>query len=456
MLGDSNAFTGSNTFAGASTFNGASTFTVNPIITNASPGLIFTDTTALAKSMTILVDGNLVNFRESAGASGSLLTLDLANNRVGIGTATPDTALHVAVTNATSVIHLERNDTTIGTDDIVGRLEIEGQDAGASGICAKLEAIGEGNDGETGWRFSNGIAGAVTETMRLTYLGYLGIGVTEPDAKLHVQDVTGAVQRMTRQATTVTDDDIIGRIEFETQDSSSAGVGAVIQAEAEGSSGEVGLSFQTGTGGSATEKFRINNTGVVMSPNDLHFNCTAAKTIVLDIPVYQDANVGALVLRTGGTAPGVVQIVDEAGANTGIYAVGFAEGEQGSGAIEIPHDYKQGTDLIFHVHWGANDAPTDTDQVEWELTYTLSREGTTLNPVAVITTNDIAYDTQYEWMRSDFPTITGTNFLIGDQFLFTLKRIAAAGDAFAGETLVATIGFHYQVDTLGSRAVGTK
>jgi hypothetical protein len=35
-------------------------------------------------------------------------------------------------------------------------------------------------------------------------------------------------------------------------------------------------------------------------------------------------------------------------------------------------------------------------------------------------------------------------------------RITAAGDAFSGEALVASLGIHYQVDTLGSRQVGTK
>ena len=29
-------------------------------------------------------------------------------------------------------------------------------------------------------------------------------------------------------------------------------------------------------------------------------------------------------------------------------------------------------------------------------------------------------------------------------------------NAFAGEALVATMGFHYQVDTMGSRAITTK
>ena len=65
-------------------------------IANTAPSLTFTDTTASAKSLTIAVDANLAQFRESAGASGSLLTLDLTNNYVGIGTAGPNNKLEVS------------------------------------------------------------------------------------------------------------------------------------------------------------------------------------------------------------------------------------------------------------------------------------------------------------------------------------------------------------------------
>jgi hypothetical protein len=194
----------------------------------------------------------------------------------------------------------------------------------------------------------------------------------------------------------------------------------------------------------------------LVAASDLTVDCGTAKTLVLEVPVYQDCNVGALILKTGGTLPGTVQILDNDGDNTGIYTLGFADGEQGSGVFEIPHDYKEGTDVVFHVHWGSNDAPTGTDQVEWRLIYTIQRDDTTFADSTTVDSNDVAYDTQYEWLRTDVATITGTNIKIGDQFFFTLMRITAAGDAFGGEALVASLGIHYQVDTLGSRLIGTK
>lgn len=74
---------------------GTGIFTDTLTISNSSPTLVLTDTTASAKSLTIKADANIADFRESAGASGSLLALDLFNNRVGIGTASPVGLLHL-------------------------------------------------------------------------------------------------------------------------------------------------------------------------------------------------------------------------------------------------------------------------------------------------------------------------------------------------------------------------
>jgi len=201
----------------------------------------------------------------------------------------------------------------------------------------------------------------------------------------------------------------------------------------------------------------------LVAASDLNIDCGANKTIELQTPVWKDINLGAAMLSLPvATQPDEVQIVDELGANTGIYTWGFAINELVSGVFEMQHDYWEGTDVTFHVHWGGNDAPTGTDYVRWELSYTIVRDDNTINAVTALEV-ETAYDTQYEWLRSSFAAIDGStggvdggNIHIGDQFFFKLKRIAAVGDAYAGDALVATLGLHYQVDTMGSRQIGTK
>jgi len=200
----------------------------------------------------------------------------------------------------------------------------------------------------------------------------------------------------------------------------------------------------------------IINTSLV-GASDLVLTCGTAKTLELTTGVYRDTNVGALALSgPPGLQPGVVNFLDSAGADTDIATYGIAIGEGVSGAFELQHDYKQGTNIVFHIHWQGIAAPGGgTDNVKWQLTYTIARDGAVVAPKTVIV-KESAVTTQYAMNRSDFAAITGTSLLIGDQFLFTLERIAASADDYAGEALLATIGIHYLVDTLGSRQVLVK
>lgn len=84
------------TSAGAVDNNG------NITITNTAPFLLLSDSTGSAKSLKIKADANKAQLRETAGADGSLLVLDLANNRAGVCNATPSATLDVTGTAAIS------------------------------------------------------------------------------------------------------------------------------------------------------------------------------------------------------------------------------------------------------------------------------------------------------------------------------------------------------------------
>jgi len=202
--------------------------------------------------------------------------------------------------------------------------------------------------------------------------------------------------------------------------------------------------------GDGTNKVVISTTG------DLSLNGSAT--------VWNDVNVGAVTLsRPSSSQPDEENFLDEAGADTGITTLAFAIGEKVSGSFEVPHDYKEGSDITFHIHWEGIVAPSGTDNVQWRISYVLMRDDTTLDAVTTIDTADTAIDTQYKSYRSDFGVIDGATkgnngsaILIGDQFLFTLERVAATGDVYNGDALVATVGLHYECDTIGSKTILAK
>lgn len=191
--------------------------------------------------------------------------------------------------------------------------------------------------------------------------------------------------------------------------------------------------------------------------SDWKIDCGTDKTIELQETVYKDINVGASILTlAAANRPTLATFTDETGTDTLITTYSYGVGDLSSGSFELQHDYKEGTDLVFHIHWQGITAPAGgTDNVNWELIYTLARDGQTLDAATTIT-SEVAFTTQYAFARTDFTAITGTNFLIGDQFLFRIRRVAASGDEYGGGSLVATAGIHYEVDTLGSRQIGTK
>ena len=213
------------------------------------------------------------------------------------------------------------------------------------------------------------------------------------------------------------------------------------------------ISVKEITGGDLT----ISGGNIYTPDDDLRVTCGTDKTVVLVETVYKDINIaGYLLTKPVSSAPGIVSFIDEAGADTTIETYGFAVGELVHGGFELQHDYKEGTDLTFHVHWQGIAAPSGTDNVQWRLNYIVMRGGATLDAAVVFDSPDTAIDTQYEVYKTNFAAITGTNFLIEDQFMFTLTRVASTGDAYAGEALIATAGIHYQVDTLGSRTISAK
>ena len=172
---------------------------------------------------------------------------------------------------------------------------------------------------------------------------------------------------------------------------------------------------------------------------------------------YKDINIaGTLLSKPASSAPGTDKFLSTGGVDTTIYTYAFAVDEYVSGGFELQHDYKEGTDLVFHVHWQGIAAPSGTDNVQWRLTYVVCRDGVTLTAATTIDSPDTAIDTQYRCYRTDFGAIVGTNFLIGDQMMFNLYRVASTGDAYAGDALIETAGIHYIVDTVGSRAITTK
>jgi hypothetical protein len=200
----------------------------------------------------------------------------------------------------------------------------------------------------------------------------------------------------------------------------------------------------------------IIDSGAV-NPSDIVIDCGTNKTLELTESVWIDLNfaAGQAQLPTS-SAPGVVTFTDNAAGDTGIATRGFAVGENLSYVLEYNHQCVTNGDMEFHVHVQCDDAPTGNDYIQFQIDYTVTHDGETCAAVTTITSGDVLVDTQYEQVKVAFTALTGINLAVGDQIKLTLSRIAASGDAYAGEAKLCTFGAHVEVDTLGSRQIGAK
>lgn len=170
---------------------------------------------------------------------------------------------------------------------------------------------------------------------------------------------------------------------------------------------------------------------------------------------WNDINISGLSLGTAGASvPDLITV-----ASTNIMVRGFigtgVTVQEGWGSLEILHDYKEGTNIIPHVHWVPETSVAG--DVKWQLEYAWLNRGQTFSTGTTITLTDAAGGTAWVEHRSSFPTITGTGMEIGSRFIFRLFRdpadVADTYDAYAG---LIDFGIHYERDTMGSRGTVTK
>ncbi len=174
--------------------------------------------------------------------------------------------------------------------------------------------------------------------------------------------------------------------------------------------------------------------------------------------VYNDVNFEAYAFKQGVSSPDLIDILG----TTGILGYGFNGNmtmEQLYSGGEILHDYKEGTDLLPHVHWMPT--TTNTGNVEWHMAYSIQNtegSGTAVFP-APTTISGVGGTTGTAWLSkiAALGDIDGTDIKIGAHILFRFYRNpAGANDTYPDDAVVLSVGLHYQVNTLGSREVYTK
>ena len=192
--------------------------------------------------------------------------------------------------------------------------------------------------------------GSVQTRLTIRPDGKIGISEGNPDTQLHIsgnanaQTTAGAginAIRITDTDTSAQSGQVYGEIQFETLDATSAGVAAFITAQGN-SSGAAALKFGTGSGGSATTKMVIHQTGNASLGTEVPNEYSNQTTFTINGSTY-----GRLDLEVAGTLKGSVW------ANTG--GLGL---DAGGNDMEFFTGSSQRLKITTDGRFGFNTTPT--------------------------------------------------------------------------------------------------
>jgi hypothetical protein len=193
--------------------------------------------------------------------------------------------------------------------------------------------------------------------------------------------------------------------------------------------------------GDPTNYFQISPTG--------HVTLNGSAT------TFDDLRVSGLSVKVNASAPDLVAF---APATTNLLVYGFdgaATSEQVYFAIQLPHSYKEGTDITPHVHWTPTTA--DAGNVKWFLEYSWANTSVAFAAPTTITVTQAAGGTAWVQNKAFFSSISGAGKTISSMLICRLYRNPAdAADTYEHDATLLEFDFHFEQDTLGSQTASSK
>ena len=123
---------------------------------------------------------------------------------------------------------------------------------------------------------------------------------------------------------------------------------------------------------------------------------------------------------------------------------------------QLPHSYKEGTNITPHVHWIPD---TDEATLRWGLEYEwVNVNGSFSATTTIYVDQAVGVDDSDKQFKTIFSAIDGTGKTISSMLVCRLFRNSSHANDTAEtiDALLIEIDFHFEMDTVGSRLVLTK
>ena len=256
--------------------------------------------------MATLTSQQLKDSYQSLVTIGDSITSNPTSGVLENGKGNPINELQLTSNSSSTVpsITIKDTDTTLITNQTIGRLNFEHSDTDNAGVGAKIEAVSDFNNGNTRLSFFAGNPTSLDEKLRIRNTGdivffddadneafywdastaRLGLGTTSPATNLHIEDSSGATLRLTTPASGGTN-----TIQALGYDSANVGrFSSAIDFQSVAGSGTANghIIFSTYPSNSKTERMRIDSSGNVR----LSGTAPSAENTISKIDFYNNSS----------------------------------------------------------------------------------------------------------------------------------------------------------------------
>ncbi len=210
----------------------------------------------------------------------------------------------------------------------------------------------------------------------------------------------------------------------------------------------------------ATDKLQVSSSQTGSATNNLSISSSGFLTLTGSATVYEDIRVPVTSTTRGGSkVPGFDLFKDNGSGSQGVFTYWFDSGseEELYFTVQLPHDYKEGSDIFPHVHWTPKADGSAGTKVSWGLEYNWANREAVFGNTSIVYANTSSpnetpvKDKQY---LTSFSTISGTGKTISSMLMCRIFRNASGAgsstDDYASDAGLLEIDFHYEKDKLGS------
>ncbi len=184
-----------------------------------------------------------------------------------------------------------------------------------------------------------------------------------------------------------------------------------------------------------------------------------------DATVWDDLRIVPGAFTFAGSADPSLQDWQPGGSGATLKVWRFKKDDEAFASCQMPHSYKEGTDLNFHIHWTPADRGNEENGalVGWKVDYTIANVGgVNFGSTTTVDLSDACsgFDDRHE--KTIGVSVDGTGLLISHMILLRIYRSdTGADDTWAGTLSAQSPGLlefdiHFEMDTIGSKQVRTK